>query len=724
MNPYIGNPLSILGATVSVKLTTGESFVGEVFCYETFSSNTIVLKEQNDAHQASFRIIKIPHIVQVSALTAPPSSAASSFSFPNCSKAMLEQRERFGIAQFMEKRHTLGVRVSQSAQEIFDFIHKTHPDCCWVEGNRIKVMGVVVHPPYEAENCEGEGRTLDRIKQVLDRFNQRKKNTGSLILSGTQQGKTLASTEQATNCQLYSNGRTVPDDNLNPIRHTALRAPAPVMFGRIPYGTNEDMAESCTSSTSYPVSKIEAQPVMFLNSTPPTLSAVGDATPMVPVHQGGNGLMLVVFQNPEDCIATVGQPFFVTTPNASHVTEHTSCVPEQHPLNRIVAFPTFDTSNAMLLPTLDANGIAPTVIGSAPETSSATFPPSHESVVQPQRSLPSNRFHDNLRTSVISNGIQGSTKGSLNKCSWANVTEVDQAQGYSSKPLAKDPSVLSLNHSTNLLQSSVQHTPLNGNTADSSINAETLSENHSTSCIYQRAPANLYDSTSRQNPASGPVPTKSNSAQFSNNHLSLQISQNQQQSAVSSNKSNNSLAQGAMGDTGSISRISPNLSQQSSDASKPVLSTPDTTSYNQQANTQQSRYKKVNSAESSSLLENQTGRSSWNPSLRNQSGHVQGFMSTSGGPNTKGHHQQTLRQTSLYPGMTSEATLRGALPNDSSLQGSVSVQSSGMSSSDQHHVNQQVHYNNGTHSNYRALNGGKGNRTQRNRATNARRRDQ
>jgi hypothetical protein len=45
---------------------------------------------------------------------------------PACNKTLLDQRDQYAIAHYADIRHTLGINVTQDAQDIFDFIHKTY----------------------------------------------------------------------------------------------------------------------------------------------------------------------------------------------------------------------------------------------------------------------------------------------------------------------------------------------------------------------------------------------------------------------------------------------------------------------------------------------------------------------------------------------------------------------------------------------------------------------
>lgn len=168
-----------------------EEIHGEVFCCDVCTSNVLVLKECRDNGNANFRIIKIPSIKEVVAESRPPerggrretakernddTTAPESLlpALPGCDFNVLERRERRSIEAFQQKQHTIGVGVTREAQDIFDFIHKTHPGCRW-DGDSIVVMGVKVTPPYSPDSAVGgeDKRTLERLKKVLHGFHNR-----------------------------------------------------------------------------------------------------------------------------------------------------------------------------------------------------------------------------------------------------------------------------------------------------------------------------------------------------------------------------------------------------------------------------------------------------------------------------------------------------------------------------------------------------------------------
>eukprot|EP01066_Platyproteum_vivax_P004659 Platyproteum_vivax@DN16019_c0_g1_i1.p1 len=165
-----------LGAPVSIKTTAGQTFQGEVFCYDVGVTQTVVLKEPQENGNANFRVIKTNAIREIKSTGLPPLNVDTYL--PPCDPGVLEKREMKAIAEFETNRHNIGVGVTEEAQDTFNFIHKTHPDCRWSSCD-IVVMGVTVSPPYGRDNClGGEKIALERIQQVIEKFRERRLRDG------------------------------------------------------------------------------------------------------------------------------------------------------------------------------------------------------------------------------------------------------------------------------------------------------------------------------------------------------------------------------------------------------------------------------------------------------------------------------------------------------------------------------------------------------------------
>jgi len=159
-------------AVIKLKTTFGDEHVGEVYCFDA-QTQTVVLKESLGNGRVNIRLIKTNMTKDMEAIREAP-KVVDDRPLPPLDRRVLERRELRAIEEFKSNRPLIGIRVTQEAQEIFDFIHKTHPRCMW-NNNTIVVMGVSVVPPYAPENCSGgDEKSLARIREVLAKFRDRR----------------------------------------------------------------------------------------------------------------------------------------------------------------------------------------------------------------------------------------------------------------------------------------------------------------------------------------------------------------------------------------------------------------------------------------------------------------------------------------------------------------------------------------------------------------------
>eukprot|EP01068_Selenidium_serpulae_P012753 Selendium_serpulae@DN5876_c0_g1_i1.p1 len=176
-----------LGSSVRLQTTYSDDVItGEVFSYDVGATNTLIIKGVCEKGLVNYNVVKISAIKEIVADTDTPDRklraddpTALDRQLPGCDFGVLERRECRAIDAFVKNQRNIGIGVSREAQEIFDFIAKTHPDCRW-EKDTISVMGVTVPPPYTAENCSGEtAASLERFRKVLDGFHSRREQKKS-----------------------------------------------------------------------------------------------------------------------------------------------------------------------------------------------------------------------------------------------------------------------------------------------------------------------------------------------------------------------------------------------------------------------------------------------------------------------------------------------------------------------------------------------------------------
>ncbi|KAF7459321.1 putative lsm12 [Cryptosporidium felis] len=157
--------------TVSVRTNMNEVFNGQVCC--TFPNNEfVVLKEDIKTGFSTFKMIRSDSICEVKPHLEGEYSEINT-NLPENYIEIIKRREEIVINDAISNSKFWGNNVTSMGQATFDFIHKTHPNCSWNNGN-IEVMGITVSPPYLPENCSGDDKkALERIKCVIEKFRER-----------------------------------------------------------------------------------------------------------------------------------------------------------------------------------------------------------------------------------------------------------------------------------------------------------------------------------------------------------------------------------------------------------------------------------------------------------------------------------------------------------------------------------------------------------------------
>ncbi|SBS95079.1 lsm12, putative [Plasmodium ovale] len=168
------DPSLYFGHIIVTKTCDGHTFEGELYCYDV-CSNFIILKEDNKNGTANFYILRTNIIVDIETKRKIKNSYDP---LPVIDKSVVEKIERKAIANFEKNRSRIGIGVTQEAQELFDFIWKTHPDCTWNNQDILVLNGeVMIKPPYGPDNCIANNENLkERFATVISKFRQKKKS--------------------------------------------------------------------------------------------------------------------------------------------------------------------------------------------------------------------------------------------------------------------------------------------------------------------------------------------------------------------------------------------------------------------------------------------------------------------------------------------------------------------------------------------------------------------
>ncbi|GAW81904.1 hypothetical protein, conserved [Plasmodium gonderi] len=167
------DPSLYFGHIVVTKTCDGHTFEGELYCYDT-CSNFIIIKEDNKNGTANFYIIKNDIIVDTEIKRRIKNSYDQPI--PKINKTLLEKIEKKALENFEQTKTRIGIGVTQEAQELFDFIWKTHPDCTWSNRDILVLNGEVrIKPPYGPDNCIAKIDNLkERFSTVISKFRQKK----------------------------------------------------------------------------------------------------------------------------------------------------------------------------------------------------------------------------------------------------------------------------------------------------------------------------------------------------------------------------------------------------------------------------------------------------------------------------------------------------------------------------------------------------------------------
>lgn len=156
----------LLGTELIVRTTSGETFRGELYCYDIQESNSFVLQEHIGRGRVNYHWMKCSTVRDIQA-TALNQVNIESMSLPAIDVSSLQAQEKRAQEFYANYKDTIGVGVSQVAQDIFDSLAKTMP-CSW-SGDVIQCYRVKISPPYTSASCEGpDDNELTRVKKVLD----------------------------------------------------------------------------------------------------------------------------------------------------------------------------------------------------------------------------------------------------------------------------------------------------------------------------------------------------------------------------------------------------------------------------------------------------------------------------------------------------------------------------------------------------------------------------
>jgi hypothetical protein len=124
------------------------------------------LQEKSGKGKVNYHWLKCSSVRDIVVTNASQQSSEIS-TLPGIPHPFLEDMERKSEEYWNSIKSSIGVGVTQDAQDIFDGLSKTMP-CTW-NRNAICCYKVKINPPYTPDSCEGpDDNELGRVKKVLE----------------------------------------------------------------------------------------------------------------------------------------------------------------------------------------------------------------------------------------------------------------------------------------------------------------------------------------------------------------------------------------------------------------------------------------------------------------------------------------------------------------------------------------------------------------------------
>lgn len=134
--------------------------------YDIAESNSFVLVERVGKSRVNYHWMKCSSVRDMTA-TGINQVNIESTSLPAVDVSSIESQEKAAMESYASYKSSIGVGVTQEAQELFDSLSKTMP-CSW-SGAQICCYLVTISPPYTSDSCAGpDENEVIRVRKVLE----------------------------------------------------------------------------------------------------------------------------------------------------------------------------------------------------------------------------------------------------------------------------------------------------------------------------------------------------------------------------------------------------------------------------------------------------------------------------------------------------------------------------------------------------------------------------
>lgn len=216
-----------VGSKVTAKLSkSGTIMKGEVVAYDSAYKVVIIKSNGSRSGRNNVTLVNLAHCSEIKIDEEgkePPGELTS------LNTARLEQRTKDSIEKKKKLIMAFKVGISPEGQKLFQTINKTIDDVMW-NGDKIRVMGCDIEPPYKVENikCSPDNKAITHIRKIVDkhyRDQESAKSPASSATSALSVTSPSAASSVAPESNPSANSRTTP--TVTPSIPNLPQAPAP-----------------------------------------------------------------------------------------------------------------------------------------------------------------------------------------------------------------------------------------------------------------------------------------------------------------------------------------------------------------------------------------------------------------------------------------------------------------------------------------------------------------
>jgi small nuclear ribonucleoprotein (snRNP)-like protein len=216
-----------IGSKVTAKLSRGGTIMkGEVVAYDPAYKVVIIKSSGSRPGRNNVTLLNLAHC---SEMKIDEEGKDAPVELQSLNTIRLEQRTKDSVEKKKKLIMAFKAGISPEGQRLFQVINKTLDDVMW-NGEKIRVMGVDIEPPYRPENIKSspDNKALNHIRKIVEKHYrdlEAAKSSASSTPSALSVTSQSAATTEPASTPITANSRTTP--TVTPSMPNLPQAPAP-----------------------------------------------------------------------------------------------------------------------------------------------------------------------------------------------------------------------------------------------------------------------------------------------------------------------------------------------------------------------------------------------------------------------------------------------------------------------------------------------------------------